>query len=93
MLTSYVVAAAVMTSPVGWLANRFGMKKLLITCVTGFTVASMLCGIAQNIEEMVAFRVLQGMFGAALVPLSQSVMLSIYPVERAAGPCRCGAWA
>jgi MFS transporter, DHA2 family, multidrug resistance protein len=82
VLTSYVVAAAVMTSPVGWLATRYGIKKLLIVCVTGFTVASMLCGVAQNIEEMVLFRVLQGMFGAALVPLSQAVMLEIYPPER-----------
>jgi DHA2 family multidrug resistance protein len=82
VLTSYVVAAAVMTAPVGWLASRFGIKKLLVICVTGFTLASMLCGIAQSIEEMVLFRVLQGMFGAALVPLSQSVMLEIYPPEQ-----------
>lgn len=81
VLTSYVVAAAVMTAPVGWLAARFGIKKLLITCVTGFTVASMLCGIAQSIEEIVLFRIVQGMFGAALVPLSQTVMLQIYPPE------------
>ena len=74
VLTSYVVAAAVMTAPVGWLAARFGIKKLLITCVVGFTVASMLCGIAQSIEEIVLFRIVQGMFGAALVPLSQTVM-------------------
>src|SRR6185503_3480749 len=65
VLTSYVVAAAVMTAPVGWLASRFGIKKLILICVTGFTLASMLCGIAQNIEEMVLFRILQGMFGAA----------------------------
>jgi MFS transporter, DHA2 family, multidrug resistance protein len=82
VLTSYVVASAVMTAPVGWLANRFGMKLLLLICVTGFTLASMLCGIAQNIEEMVLFRVLQGMFGAALIPLAQSVMLTIYPPDR-----------
>jgi MFS transporter, DHA2 family, multidrug resistance protein len=82
VLTSYVVAAAVMTSPVGWLATRFGIKRLLLICVTGFTVASMLCGVAQNIEEMVLCRVAQGMCGAALVPLSQSVMFSIYPPER-----------
>src|SRR5207248_8461901 len=50
VLTSYVVAAAVMTAPVGWLATRFGIKKLLLICVAGFTVASMLCGIAQSIE-------------------------------------------
>jgi DHA2 family multidrug resistance protein len=82
VLTSYVVAAAVMTAPVGWLAARFGIKKLLVACVTGFTIASMLCGIAHTIEEMVLFRVLQGMFGAALVPLAQSVMLEIYPPHR-----------
>jgi MFS transporter, DHA2 family, multidrug resistance protein len=82
VLTSYVVAAAVMTAPVGWLANRFGIKTLLLTCVTGFTLASMLCGIAQNIEEIVLFRVLQGTCGAALVPLAQSVMLGIYPPQR-----------
>jgi MFS transporter, DHA2 family, multidrug resistance protein len=81
VLTSYVVAAAVMTAPVGWLAARFGIKALLVTCVVGFTVASMLCGIAQSIEEIVVFRIVQGMFGAALVPLSQSVMLQIYPPE------------
>src|SRR5262250_3939144 len=82
VLTSYVVAAAVMTAPVGWLASRFGIRKLLLICVSGFTVASMLCGIAQSIEEMVLFRVLQGMFGASLVPLAQSVMLEIYPPHR-----------
>jgi DHA2 family multidrug resistance protein len=82
VLTSYVVAAAVMTAPVGWLATRFGIKKLFITCVVGFTVASMLCGVAQSIEEIVVYRVVQGMFGAALVPLSQTVMMEIYPLEQ-----------
>jgi DHA2 family multidrug resistance protein len=82
VLTSYVVAAAVMTAPVGWLAARFGIKKLLVICVVGFTLASMLCGIAQSIEEIVAFRIVQGMFGAALVPLSQTVMMDIYPPEQ-----------
>jgi MFS transporter, DHA2 family, multidrug resistance protein len=82
VLTSYIVAAAIMTAPVGWLAGRFGIKQVLVTCATGFTAASMLCGIAQSVEEIVLFRVLQGMFGAALVPLSQAVMLEIYPPER-----------
>jgi DHA2 family multidrug resistance protein len=82
VLTSYVVAAAVMTAPVGWLAARFGIKKLLVVCVAGFTAASMLCGIAHSVEEIVLYRVVQGMFGAALVPLSQTVMLDIYPPER-----------
>ena len=83
VLTSYIVAAAIMTAPIGWLANRFGTKKLFIICVASFTMASLLCGLAQNIEQMVAFRLLQGMGGAALVPLSQSVMLNSYtPEER-----------
>jgi len=81
VLTSYIVAAAIMTAPIGWLADRFGRKKLFITCVTGFTVASLLCALAQNIEEMVLFRLLQGMAGAALVPLSQSTLLDSYTVE------------
>ena len=82
VLTSYIVASAVMTAPIGWLSNRYGRKKLFIICVTGFTIASMLCSLAQNIEQMVAFRLLQGMCGAALVPLSQSLMLDAYPIEQ-----------
>jgi len=82
VLTSYIVAAAIMTAPLGWMSNRFGRKKLFIVCAAGFTVASMLCGGAQNITQIVLFRLLQGLFGAALVPLSQSVMLDIYPVEQ-----------
>jgi MFS transporter, DHA2 family, multidrug resistance protein len=82
VLTSYIVAAAIMTAPLGWMSTRFGRKKLFLVCVVGFTIASMLCGIAQNIEQMVMFRLLQGIFGAALVPLSQSVMLDIYPSDQ-----------
>src|SRR5476649_1645064 len=53
VLTSYIVAAAIMTSPLGWMAARLGRKKLFIVCAAGFTVASMLCGAAQSIEQMV----------------------------------------
>jgi len=81
VLTSYIVAAAIMTAPIGWIADRFGRKKLFILCVAGFTVASFLCALAQNIEQMVLFRLLQGMAGAALVPLSQSVLLDAYSLE------------
>jgi DHA2 family multidrug resistance protein len=81
VLTSYIVAAAIMTAPIGWLADRFGRKKLFIICVAGFTAASFLCALAQNIEEIVLFRLLQGMAGAALVPLSQAVLLDAYTVE------------
>jgi DHA2 family multidrug resistance protein len=79
VLTSYIIAAAIMTAPVGWLAARFGKKNFLITAIAGFTVASMACGAAQNLEQMVLFRIVQGMFGAALGPLSQAVMLDMYP--------------
>ncbi len=84
VLTSYVIAAAIMTAPVGWLAVRFGRKRLFITCLIGFTIASMLCGAAATLDEIVAFRLLQGMCGAALVPLSQATMLDIYPFSQRA---------
>jgi len=84
VLTSYIVAAAIMTAPVGWIANRFGRKRIFILCSGGFTVASLLCGVAQDINEMVLFRLLQGMFGAALVPLSQAVMLDSYALHERA---------
>ena len=82
VLTSYVIAAAIMTAPVGWLAARFGKKNLLITCIAGFTLASMLCGAATSLEQMVLFRLIQGVFGAALGPLSQAVMLDMYPPQQ-----------
>lgn len=82
VLTSYIVAAAIMTPVTGWLSDRFGRKRLFLTSVAGFTLASLLCGAAGSLEQMVVFRVLQGMFGAALVPLSQSVLLDINPKER-----------
>jgi DHA2 family multidrug resistance protein len=84
VLTSYIVAAAIMTAPVGWVANRFGRKKIFIICATGFTVASVMCGLAQDITQMVLFRLLQGVFGAALVPLSQAVMLDSYALHERA---------
>jgi MFS transporter, DHA2 family, multidrug resistance protein len=82
VLTSYIVAAAIMTPPTGFLAGRFGQKRLFLVSVVGFTVASMLCGLAQSAVQIVLFRILQGAFGAALVPLSQSVLMGINPKER-----------
>src|SRR5215470_9171986 len=84
VLTSYIVAAAIMTAPVGWVANRFGRKRIFIICSGGFTLASVLCGVAQDINQMVLFRLLQGVFGAALVPLSQAVMLDSYTLQERA---------
>lgn len=82
VLTSYIVAAAIVMPLTGFLVARLGRKRLFLWSVAGFTLASMLCGAAQNLPEIVAFRVLQGIFGASLVPLSQSVLLDAYPREQ-----------
>jgi DHA2 family multidrug resistance protein len=82
VLTSYIVAAAIFTPLTGWLAGRFGRKKLMLWSITGFTLASGLCGIATNLGELVGFRLLQGLFGAALVPMSQAILLDINPPEK-----------
>ncbi|MGH7047179.1 MAG: DHA2 family efflux MFS transporter permease subunit [Stellaceae bacterium] len=82
VLTSYIVAAAIMTPPTGYLTRRFGLKRLFMSSIAGFTVASMLCGLAQSLGEIVCFRLVQGAFGAALVPLSQAVLMNAYPAER-----------
>lgn len=82
VLTSYIVAAAIMTPPTGVLAARLGRKRVFVGAVVGFTVTSMLCGAATSLEQMVAFRLLQGAFGAGLVPLSQAVLLDLYPPEK-----------
>ena len=82
VLTSYIVAAAIMTPVTGWLSDRFGRKELFLTSVVGFTITSMACGVAWSLESMVTFRLLQGVFGAAIVPLSQTFLLDINPKER-----------
>jgi MFS transporter, DHA2 family, multidrug resistance protein len=82
VLTSYIVAAAIATPLTGWLCSAFGRRNVFLVAVAGFTVASALCGMADNIGEIVAARLLQGLFGAALVPLSQAVLLDINPKEK-----------
>ncbi|SMH31834.1 DHA2 family efflux MFS transporter permease subunit [Mesorhizobium australicum] len=82
VLTSYIVAAAIMTPVTGWLSDRFGRRELFLVSIVGFTVTSMLCGLSWSLESMVAFRVMQGLFGAAIVPLSQTFLLDINPKER-----------
>lgn len=82
VLTSYIVAAAIMTPVTGWLSDRLGRKELFLGSIIGFVVFSMLCGIAWSLETMVAFRLMQGVFGAAIVPLSQTFLLDINPRER-----------
>jgi DHA2 family multidrug resistance protein len=82
VLTSYIVAAAIMTPLTGWLAGAFGIKRVFLISVVGFTAASVLCGLAENLTQIVLFRLLQGVCGAALMPLSQAVLLRINPPER-----------
>lgn len=82
VLTSYIVAAAIMMPVTGFLVARFGRKNVFLVSVAGFTTASVLCGMAASIEQMVLFRLLQGVFGAPLVPMSQSVLLDSYPREQ-----------
>jgi DHA2 family multidrug resistance protein len=85
VLTSYIVAAAIATPLTGWLASVYGTKRLLLGSIVGFTIASVLCGLAGSIFQMVAFRFLQGVCGAALVPLAQTMLLNIYPREKQGG--------
>ncbi len=82
VVTSYIVAAAIMTPLTGWLAGRFGIKYVFLISVVGFTLASALCGSATSLAQLVIYRLLQGICGAALVPLSQSVLLQINPPQR-----------
>ena len=83
VLTSYIVAAAIMTPVTGWLSDRVGRRELFVVSIVGFVVASMACGIAWSLPSMVAFRLVQGIFGAAIVPLSQTFLLDINPRDRA----------
>lgn len=82
VLTSYIIMAAIFTPLSGWLASRFGRKRLFVASVAGFTMASVLCGIAGNFEQLVLFRMLQGAMGAALLPMSQAILLDINPPEK-----------
>ena len=75
VLTSYIVATAIFMPITGWLADRIGSRRLFILSVAGFIAASMLCGMAQNLTQMVIFRALQGATGAFISPLSQTAMI------------------
>jgi DHA2 family multidrug resistance protein len=82
VLTSYIVAAAIATPITGWLSDRVGQKRLFLIAIVGFVVASMACGAATSLPMMVAVRAIQGIFGAFLVPLSQTILLDAYPREK-----------
>ena len=82
VLTSYIVSAAIFTPLTGVLAAKLGRKRLFVATVVGFTVASMLCGLATSLSQIVVFRVIQGALGAPLVPLAQALLLDTYPREK-----------
>lgn len=84
VLTSYLIAGGIATPLSGWLASRYGRKLVMVTSVAGFTLASVLCGAATSLSMMVFARVLQGASGAALIPLSQAILLDINPPDQLA---------
>jgi DHA2 family multidrug resistance protein len=81
IVTSYIVISAIATPLAGWLGTRFGLRRILVASIAGFTLGSMLCGVATDLAQMVLFRMLQGAFGAALVPLSQVALMQEFPRE------------
>jgi MFS transporter, DHA2 family, multidrug resistance protein len=83
VLTSYIVSSAIMTPATGWLSDRIGKRELFLASIVGFVVLSLLCGVAWSLPSMVIFRLFQGIFGAAIVPLSQTFLLDINPREKA----------
>jgi DHA2 family multidrug resistance protein len=78
-LTSYLVANAIILPMTGWLANFFGRKRLLMMSVVGFTIASFFCGFAPNLATLIIFRIIQGACGGGLQPLSQAILLEVFP--------------
>ena len=82
VLTSYIVASAIVTPMTGWLADRLGKRELFLISIVGFVATSLACGLAWSLPSMVAFRLMQGVFGAAIVPLSQTFLLDINPREK-----------
>ena len=79
VLTSYLVSNAVVLPMTGWLARTFGRKRFLITCISLFTLASLLCGLSPNLATLIFFRILQGAAGGALIPTSQAIMMETFP--------------
>src|ERR1700692_429748 len=81
VLTSYLVANAIVLPITGWLANYFGRKRMLLAAITGFTTASLLCGLAPSLSALIFSPIIQGAPGGALQPLSQAVMLEAFPAK------------
>ncbi|MGH7952754.1 MAG: MFS transporter, partial [Limisphaerales bacterium] len=82
VLTSYLVSNAIILPMTGWLGNYFGRKRLLISCITMFTIASVLCGMAWNLPSLILARIFQGIGGGAMVPIAQAVLLESFPPNK-----------
>ena len=82
VVTSYLVSNAIILPMAGWLANRFGRRRMLMACVGGFTLTSLLCGMATSLDTLILFRVLQGLTGGGLQPMSQAVLLETFPPKK-----------
>ena len=82
VLTSYLVASAVILPISGWLQNRFGRKRFYMTCVLMFTLCSLLCGIAPSLQFLIFARILQGLGGGGLAPSEQAILADTFPVEK-----------
>jgi DHA2 family multidrug resistance protein len=82
VLTSYLVANAIVLPMTGWLGNYFGRKRVLLTCIMLFTFASVLCGLAWSLPTLVLARIFQGIGGGAMVPIAQSIMLESFPPQK-----------
>ncbi len=82
VVTSYLVSNAIILPMSGWLANRFGRRRILLSCVMGFTVTSLLCGMATSMEALIFFRILQGLTGGGLQPLAQAVLFETFPPKQ-----------
>ena len=82
VVTSYLVANAIILPMAGWMANYFGRRRMLLACVAGFSLASLLCGMATTLTQLIVFRVLQGLAGGGLQPLAQAILFETFPKEK-----------
>jgi len=93
MLTSFIIGTTIVTACTGWISTRFGRKRVHVVSLAGFTAASLLCGLSSSLYEAVTYRVLQGMFGAPLLPLGQAIATDLFPPEKQASSSACWPWA
>jgi DHA2 family multidrug resistance protein len=82
IVTLNILATAIMTPMAGWLSATFGWRNVMLFCLAGFTFATVLCGMAESLESLIFYRIMQGGFGAPMTPLSNAILLAIYPKKQ-----------